>query len=88
MERSKKAYPVTTSEGIIDDGADLLDWFAVKAPQPSKSRVEREMMRDKRLNPHNESHKPTVRDEIEIECQLRYEWAETMMRVRRNRGHN
>ena len=85
---NKKAFPVSTPQGIVDAGADLLDYFACHGPEPKEADIKREVLRDKQRNPHNEPGKPKLRDEIEIRCQLRYKWAHQMMKTRREVGHN
>ncbi len=85
--------PITSSpDGTIYDslefsngktgGMTLRDYFAIRAPEPSESRISINRNRDSNRNPHNESHKPHIRSEVEIRCDLAYEYADAMLRAR------
>jgi hypothetical protein len=41
-----------------------------------------QMKMDMNRNPHNDSHKPPIRSEAEIVAELRYEFADAMVRAR------
>lgn len=73
--------PITFSE------ENIRDLFAIFAPRPTEEQMKRERERDQRLNPYNDGYgKPILRGEVEIECDLRYLYAEEMMLARkRNR---
>jgi hypothetical protein len=64
------------------EGMSLRDWFAAMAPKPSRWRVKLEHDRDRARNPHNDSYKPPIRGDMEIEAALRYEFADAMLRAR------
>lgn len=64
----------------------LFDWFATFAPEPTEEEVRRELLMDKSKNPHNEYNKPRRRSELEIKCDLRYEYAKNMVRAKMVRG--
>ena len=69
--------------GSIDEqGMTLRDYFAIRAPEPSKERLERERQSDKNRNPYNEPHKPPLRSDTEIRCVLAYEYADAMLCAR------
>lgn len=61
---------------------NLLDWFATFAPEPTKEEIEYEMQQDKLKNPHNDSYKPKRRSKVEIICELRYKYANEMIKAR------
>jgi hypothetical protein len=65
-----------------EEGMTLRDYFAIRAPEPSKDRIEMLMQFDRNRNPHNDSHKPRLRSEVEIRCDLAYEYADAMLRAR------
>lgn len=60
----------------------LRDLFAVFSPEPKEQNVVSELERDRRFNPHNDHYKPSLRSTLEIECELRYKWADMMMKKR------
>lgn len=64
-------------------GMSLRDYFAVHAPMPDDSDIKREFDRDKFKNPYNEPQKPELRSRKEIECDLRYEHADAMLKAQR-----
>ena len=63
-------------------GMSLRDWFAGTLPEPSEDRVNREREIDRAANPHNESHKPPMRNDREIRAYLRYQYADAMLAER------
>lgn len=64
------------------DGMSLRDYFAIRAPEPTAERMTMERQRDRNRNPHNEGHKPPQRSDVEIRCDLAYEYADAMLRAR------
>lgn len=64
------------------DDITLRDWFAINSPAPSKEDVEYEMTRDRNFNPHNDTYKPRLRSKKDIECEIRYKWADLMLAAR------
>lgn len=80
MSEQRKAFPV--SAPTMDHGMYLIDYFACHAPKPDQNDVESELRRDKASNPHNDPHKDKIRSKKEIKCDLRYQWAKTMMQSR------
>lgn len=58
----------------------LRDYFAIHAPEPSDEKVRFEMTKDKNANPHNDSYRPRIRQRLEILVQLRYEFADEMLK--------
>ena len=64
-------------------GMSLRDYFAIRAPQPTEAQVKYEAERDRVANPHGDSYKPHRRSILEIECGLRYVWADAMLEARK-----
>ncbi|MBA1364069.1 hypothetical protein, partial [Burkholderia gladioli] len=58
------------------NGMTLRDYFAIRAPEPTAERMQIERLHDKNRNPYNEGHKPRLRTDIEIRCDLAYEYAD------------
>lgn len=58
----------------------LLDWFATFAPEPSKELIDVERLKDRNRARHNDSF--ILRDDVQIQCELRYKWAKAMVNVR------
>lgn len=67
---------------MAEPGMTLRDYFAIRAPEPSKDRIEMLMHFDRNRNPYNDSHKPRLRSEVEIRCDLAYEYADAMLKAR------
>jgi len=64
-------------------GLTLRDWFATFAPRPEKSRIEQEMKYDQNRNPHNDGlPKPPLRSRDEVIADLRYAYADAMVKAR------
>lgn len=63
-------------------GMSLRDYFAIRAPEPTAERMTMERQRDRNRNPYNEGHKPPHRSDVEIRCDLAYEYADAMIRAR------
>lgn len=59
---------------------NLLDYFAVSAPEPSKEDMSYERLKDKNKAYDNANF--VMRDDRQINCELRYKWAKEMMKVR------
>jgi hypothetical protein len=81
------AFPVTEwhdggSIPIAAKGMSLRDWFAAMAPKPPRWRIKLESNMDRSRNPHNDSYKPKIRGEFEIEADLRFEFADAMLKAR------
>lgn len=60
----------------------LRDWFAAVAPEPDNDDIKTEMMLDNNKNPYNEGHKPQPRTRMEIIADLRYKFADAMIKAR------
>lgn len=60
----------------------LRDWFAGMAPAPSEEDVAFQMRLDSARNPHNDPHKPRLREKLEIIALLRYRHADAMIAAR------
>lgn len=73
-------HPVPTQHG----GMTLRDYFAAKAPSPSSEWIETQRQLDRQRNPHNDSHKPPIRDLVELDAAWRYKWADAMLKERNN----
>lgn len=58
----------------------LLDWFATFAPEPSKELIDVERLKDRNRARHNDNF--ILRDDVQIQCELRYKWAKAMVNVR------
>lgn len=63
-------------------GLTMRDYFAARAPIASEARISLNRESDRSRNPYNESHKPKIRSDVEIEVSLRYEWADAMIAER------
>ena len=59
---------------------NLLDYFAVSAPEPSKEDMSYERLKDTNKVMNNDRY--VRRDDRQINCELRYKWAKEMMKVR------
>lgn len=68
---------------VVED-LTIVDFFAALLPEPTKEQVEHEMHMDIARNPHNDSWHPKRRTDLEIKCQLRYQYANMMMKERSN----
>lgn len=66
----------------VADGMSLRDYFAIRAPEPTAEHMQIERLHDKNRNPYNEGHKPRLRTDIEIRCDLAYEYADAMLKAR------
>lgn len=66
------------------EGMTLLDYFAIRMPEPSKEDIQFEITSDRNKNPYNEPSKPNIRSELEIVCQLKYKRAAAMLEARKN----
>lgn len=75
------AFPVVTAKAY-HTGMNLRDYFAIHAPEPDENDLQSERRRDQTKNPHNDPHKPRIRSDLEIRTQLRYEYADAMMKAR------
>lgn len=60
----------------------LLDYFVSQLPEPDKYDIEREVRKDKGLNPYNEQNKPKLRSQLEIICDLKYQQAIKLLEAR------
>lgn len=64
------------------EGMSLRDYFAIHAPEPSADRVKLNLELDRGRNPYNEPHKAHLRSEYEIRADLRYAYADAMLKAR------
>ena len=64
-------------------GMLLRDWFATHAPPTSQESIKAQIERDRAANPHGDSYKPQRRSMLEIECDLRYAYADGMIAARK-----
>lgn len=71
-----------TNKIYVDKVIDmsLVDYFAIHAPEPSKEDMNIERMQDNNRRHHDDSF--IMRDDLQIKCQLRYKFAEEMMKAR------
>ena len=71
-----------TNKIYVDKVIDmsLVDYFAIRAPEPSEQEVSLERSYD--LNKARLNDKLIVRNDLQIKCQLRYKFAEEMMKAR------
>jgi hypothetical protein len=60
----------------------LRDYFAAHAPMPSDEQIVFEMQRDRNRNPHNEGHKPRLRERVNIIADLAFAYADAMLKAR------
>lgn len=85
-DTSGPAFPVAVwnehQMRYVDAGMSLRDYFAAHAPEPSDALVSVQHSFDRGRNPHNEPHKPPVRNDVEIRAYLRYQWADAMLAER------
>lgn len=63
-------------------GMTLRDYFAIRAPEPTAERISMERTSDRNRNPYNDEHRPKLRSDVEIRCDLAYEYADAMIRAR------
>jgi hypothetical protein len=68
--------PLLSSLGL---GLSRREWFATFAPDPTKEQIDFEYERDKNLNIHGDSYKPSRRTHLEILTDLRYKFADAMI---------
>lgn len=57
----------------------LFDYYFAHAPVPSEEHIKTQMFIDRSINPHNEPHKPPLRDRIEIEVDYKVAYALVMI---------
>ena len=69
--------------GIVHGDMTLRDCFAIHAPQPDRDQILLQRQIDRSRNPHNDTHKPPIRSEIEIIADLAFEYADAMLKARR-----
>lgn len=63
------------------DHLTIRDHFAAAHnPDPKDIQLERE--RDRNLNPYNDSYRPKLRSTLEIICDLKFEYADAMLKAR------
>jgi hypothetical protein len=68
-------------------GLTVRDWFATFAPRPEQWRIDQEMKYDRNRNPHNDPPpKPRLRSRAEVIADLRYEYADAMVRARNGKS--
>lgn len=54
--------------------------YAAIAPAPTDEEIKWEMQKDRNLNPHNDFHKPKLRERNEVIADLRFKFADTMLK--------
>lgn len=64
------------------NGMTLRDWFATHAPMPTKDEIDMQCNFDGAKNPHNDSYKPPLRERHEIIADLKYRYADAMLKAR------
>lgn len=68
---------------LLAQNMTLRDHFAIHAPQPSEEDIKMQQTFDQQRNPHNDGPpRPKRRSRVEIVCDLRYEFADQMIRTR------
>lgn len=60
--------------------------FAALVPEPSKQEIEIEAQKDRLKNPHNDPHKPRLREYDEIIAHIRFRKAAAMRKVKNELG--
>lgn len=80
MNNAEPAFPQPVE--IQGRGMSLRDYFAIRAPVPTKEAVDLILRMEQQANPNNDSYKPNRRGVLEIECSLRYKWADEMLKAR------
>ena len=58
----------------------IFEQIALHTPKPTDAEIELQQKLDHNRNPHNDAHKPPLRSKLEIECDLRFEFAKTFLR--------
>lgn len=85
QEDGGPAFPNSKEEAREDwgpsSGMSLRDWFATHSPQPSGTDIQDVIARARIRNPYNDKKLPAV-SELDAECQLRYKWADAMLKAR------
>lgn len=79
---------VFPSNSNYTQGLTLLEWYATFAPEPDPSDVAEEYERDKTANPHGDSYKPKRRGKAEIIADLKFQYAEAMVKASEQRAEN
>jgi hypothetical protein len=67
--------------GVVD-GVSLRDWFASQASEPSADWISMQRQFDRNRNPHNDYHKPRLREEVELIAAYKYMIADAMLAER------
>jgi len=87
--RDEPAFPLAfvsreNGKGVVNvaDGMTLRDYFAVRAPEPTKDEIDLILRMEQQANPHGDSYKPRRRGVEEIKCALRYRFADAMLKAR------
>lgn len=78
-----KAFPNSFERFPTEEGMDLRDYFAIRAPEPSKEYIEHQGEIDRLRNPHGDNYKPPRRSTLEIITQYKYQYADVMMEARK-----
>lgn len=73
-----KEYP-----DFSEAGMSLRDYFAIHAPAPTKEEIQHVADMERAANPHGDTYKPARRGSLEIECSLRFKWADAMLAERK-----
>lgn len=76
------AFPFVREAREQFSGMTLRDYFAIRAPEPAQHEIESEARSDMLANPHGEHNKPPRRSANRIRADLRYEYADAMLRSR------
>lgn len=86
MNYYPSAFPLAGGgiQGSDAKGMTLRDWFATHAPEPTTERMATERGIDRGRNPHNDSHKPPLRDTDQIRAELAYRYADAMLAARKD----
>lgn len=67
---------------VVQEGMTLRDYFAIHSPEPSQAQIHMEASLDKGRNPYNDSYKSPLRSMLQIQTQLRYQYADAMLAER------
>ena len=60
--------------------------FAALLPEPSHQEIDYEVQKDRNKNPHNDPHKPRLREYDEIVAHIRFRKAAAMRKVKNELG--
>lgn len=83
-QRLEKRLAFPRAGASFDSGAEgmeLRHWFATFAPEPTEEELKHQFEVDRARNPHGDSYKSPRRSKLEVIADLKYAYADAMVRA-------